>query len=90
MTLRFSHFELLPAERVLRVRGEPVALGSRAFDLLLALAERRERLVTKQELLDISWPGLVVEENNIATQISTLRKLLGAGAIARCPATAIG
>ena len=68
--LRFGHFELHPAERVLRVSGEPVALGSRAFDLLLALAQRHERLVTKQELLDLVWPGLVVEEHNIATQIS--------------------
>ena len=77
-TLRFGHFELHPAERVLRVRGEPVALGGRAFDLLLALAQRHERLVTKQELLDLVWPGLVVEEHNIATQIGNLRKLLGA------------
>jgi len=83
--LRFGHFELRPAERVLRVRGEPAALGSRAFDLLLALAQRHERLVTKQELLDLVWPGLVVEEHNIATQIGNLRKLLGAGAIATLP-----
>lgn len=83
--LRFHHFELHPAERVLRVRGEPVALGSRAFDLLLVLAQCHERLVTKQELLELVWPGLVVEEHNIATQISTLRKLLGTGAIATLP-----
>ncbi len=83
--LRFSHFELNPAERVLRVRGEPVTLGSRAFDVLLVLAQRHERLVTKQELLDLVWPGLVVEEHNIATQIGNLRKLLGASAIATLP-----
>ena len=80
--LRFERFELLPAERVLRVDGQPVALGSRAFDVLLALAQRHDRLVGKQELLDLVWPGLVVEEHNIATQIGTLRKLLGAEAIA--------
>jgi predicted ATPase/DNA-binding winged helix-turn-helix (wHTH) protein len=83
--LRFGHFELHPAERVLRVHGEPVAVGSRAFDLLLALAQRHERLVTKQELLDLVWPGLVVEEHNVATQVSTLRKLLGTGAITTLP-----
>lgn len=83
--LRFATFELHPAERVLRVQGEPMVLGSRAFDLLLALAERHDRLVAKQELLDIVWPGLVVEEHNIATQIGTLRKLLGASAIATIP-----
>lgn len=83
--LCFGHFELHPAERVLRVRGEPVTVGSRAFDLLLALAQRHERLVTKQELLDLVWPGLVVEEHNVATQVSTLRKLLGASAITTLP-----
>lgn len=83
--LFFGHFELHPAERVLRVLGEPVTVGSRAFDLLLALAQRNERLVTKQELLDLVWPGLVVEEHNVATQVSTLRKLLGAGAITTLP-----
>ena len=83
--LRFGHFELRPAERVLRVDGQPVALGGRAFDLLLVLAERHERLVTKQELLDLVWPGLVVEEHNIATQISSLRKVLGADAVATMP-----
>jgi predicted ATPase/DNA-binding winged helix-turn-helix (wHTH) protein len=83
--LRFSHFELHPSERLLRVDGQPADVGARAFDLLLALARRCERLVTKQELLDLVWPGLVVEEHNIATQISSLRKLLGAGAIATIP-----
>lgn len=84
-TLRFGHFELIPAERTLRIRGEAVAVGSRAFDVLLTLAERHDRLVTKQELLDRVWPGLVVEEHNIATQIGNLRKLLGASAIATLP-----
>ena len=83
--LHFDHFELHPAERMLRVRGEPVSVGSRAFDLLLVLAQRHERLVTKQELLDLVWPGLVVEEHNIATQIGNLRKLLGARTIATLP-----
>jgi predicted ATPase/DNA-binding winged helix-turn-helix (wHTH) protein len=85
VSLRFGHFELHPDERVLRVRGEPVAVGSRAFDVLLALAQRHERLVTKQELLDLVWPGLVVEEHNVATQISALRKLLGIDAITTLP-----
>ena len=45
--------------------------------MLHALIERRERVVTKNELLDVVWPGLVVEENNLQVQISSLRKLLG-------------
>ena len=67
------------------VDGQPSPLGARAFDLLLALVERRDRTVTKNELLDLVWPGLVVEENNLQVQISTLRKVLGQNAIATIP-----
>jgi predicted ATPase/DNA-binding winged helix-turn-helix (wHTH) protein len=83
--LCFGRFEIRPAERMLCVDGVPAALGTRAFDLLLALAQRRERLVGKQELLDLVWPGVVVEEHNITAQISSLRKLLGSGVIATVP-----
>ncbi len=83
--LRFGRFEIHPAERVLRIDGENAAVGTRAFDLLFALAKRRGRLVTKQELLDIVWPGVVVEEHNIAAQMSTLRKVLGPDVIATVP-----
>jgi adenylate cyclase len=79
--VRFGSFELRPAERALRQRGELCTIGTRAFDLLQALVERRERVVTKAELLDLAWPGLVVEENNLSVQISSLRRLLGEGAI---------
>lgn len=83
--LHFGRFEICPAERVVRVDGRPAALGARAFDLLLALAQRRERLVTKQELLDLVWPGLVVEEHNLTVQISSVRKLLGPNVIGTVP-----
>ncbi len=82
---RFDHCEIRPTERRLLVGGQPAALGARAFDLLLALVERRDRTVTKNELLDLVWPGLVVEENNLQVQISTLRKVLGQDAIATIP-----
>ena len=61
-------------------------LGARAFDVLLALVERRDRVVGKAEVLDLAWPGLMVEENNLSVQISTLRKVLGSHAIATIPA----
>jgi len=83
--LRFGRFEIRPAERTLCVDGAPAVLGARAFDLLLVLARRRERLVGKQELLDLVWPGTVVEEHNITAQISSLRKLLGPRVIATVP-----
>ena len=73
--------EVRADERRLLARGEPVALGARAFDLLLVLIEQRDRVVGKDELLARVWPGVVVEENNLTVQISTLRKALGGGAI---------
>lgn len=82
---RFGGCELRPATRELVIEGAAASLGRRAFDVLLALIERRERLVPKSELFDLVWPGLVVEENNLQVQISTLRKLLGPQAIATIP-----
>jgi predicted ATPase/DNA-binding winged helix-turn-helix (wHTH) protein len=81
----FAECEVRPAERQLLVVGAPTALGGRAFDLLVALIERRDRVVAKAELFDTVWPGLVVEENNLQVQVSSLRKLLGPGAIATVP-----
>lgn len=82
---RFDHIEVHPARRELRVDGHPVTLGARAFDLLLALIEHRDRVVSKNELLDLVWPGLVVEENNLQVQVSALRKVLGQKAISTVP-----
>jgi len=82
---RFARFELLTRERLLRADGVVLPLGSRAFDLLTVLVERAGRLVTKAELLDQVWPGLVVEENNIAAQITALRRVLGAELIETVP-----
>jgi predicted ATPase/DNA-binding winged helix-turn-helix (wHTH) protein len=81
----FLAAELHPAQRVLRVDGVDCPVGARAFDLLLALIERRDRIVSKGELLELVWPNVVVEENNLQVHISSLRKLLGSNAIATVP-----
>lgn len=79
---RFGHCELRPCERRLLIDGRDAHLGSRAFDVLLTLIERRAGVVTKDELLDSVWPGLVVEEANVQVQISALRKVIGLRAVA--------
>ena len=84
-TYRFGRFSLEPAEHRLLADGKPIHLGARAFDLLVVLAAHAGRLVTKNELLSLVWPGLVVEENNLQVQISALRKLLGPSALATIP-----
>nr|MDP9124818.1 winged helix-turn-helix domain-containing protein [Pseudomonadota bacterium] len=79
--IRFREWEIRPSERLLLVDGRPAAVGSRAFDLLCVLAVRAGQVVTKGELLDAAWPGLVVEENNVSVQVAALRKVLGPGTI---------
>ena len=75
--LEFGRFRLLIRQRELRSGDKPIALGSRAFDVLLVLLEAHGDLVTKEELLARAWSGIVVEESNIQVQISALRKALG-------------
>lgn len=82
---RFGDFRLLPQEQRLLRGDAPVALTARALSLLLALVEEAGRLVSKDALMQRVWAGLVVEENNLAVQVSALRKLLGADAIATVP-----
>ncbi len=82
---RFGAFELAVDERRLLADGRPVPLGGRAFDLLCVLVEHADRVVGKDELLARVWPGLVVEENNLTVQVSSLRRVLGSGAIANLP-----
>jgi non-specific serine/threonine protein kinase len=79
---RFGAFELQLDERRLLSNGTAVLLRPRTFDLLVALADRAGHLVTKDELLDRVWPKMVVEEAALHVQVSALRKLLGAEAIA--------
>ena len=82
---RFAHFEVRPATRQLLIEGQVAAIGARAFDVLLALVERRERVVSKSELFDLVWPDTVVEENNLAVHVRALRRLLGPAAITTIP-----
>jgi predicted ATPase/DNA-binding winged helix-turn-helix (wHTH) protein len=82
---QFGRFALDPVSRVLLIDGHETAVTPRAFDLLLALAERAGQLISKNELLELVWPKLVVEENNLQVQVSVLRKLLGAEVIATVP-----
>jgi TolB-like protein len=79
--LRFGKFEWRPGQRQLLADGRPLLIGSRGFDLLSVLLSNRARVLGKGELLDLAWPGVVVEENNLSVQVSALRKLLGEQAI---------
>jgi predicted ATPase/DNA-binding winged helix-turn-helix (wHTH) protein len=75
----FGPFCLIPAQKLLLEGNKKVILGSRAFDLLVALVRRAGEVVGKNELFSQAWPGLTVEEGNLRVHINGLRKALGDG-----------
>jgi len=79
MTFRFDPFELNEERRELRLRGREVVVEPLVFDLLLDLVRHRERVVTKDELLDRVWPGAIVTEGSLQRAISLARSALRAG-----------
>ena len=81
----FDEFEVRVEERVLLHVGDAAEIGARAFDVLAVLLENYGTVVARETLLERVWPGLVVEENNLSVQISSLRKILGHSAITTVP-----
>lgn len=74
--ITFGPFELHRSRRILHEGGNPVRLGSRALEILIALVERPGEVVTKQELVARAWPGMFVESSNLRVHIAALRKVL--------------
>lgn len=60
-----------------RRAGAVVALEPKVFDVLRHLLENRDRLVTKDELLDVVWNGTFVTPNVLTRAVAQLRKVLG-------------
>jgi len=77
-TIQFGRFCVLPRARQLLVDGQPIELGSRAFDLLMVLIRAPGILITKQEIISRVWSDTVVEESNLKVQMSALRRVLNA------------
>ena len=74
----FGQYLLDAAERLLSLDDKVISLQPKVFDLLLVLVERHGRLLEKDELMKAVWPDSIVEEVNLANNISILRKTLGA------------
>jgi TolB-like protein/DNA-binding winged helix-turn-helix (wHTH) protein/Flp pilus assembly protein TadD len=73
----FGSYQLDAVERVLLRDGQPVTLPPKDLETLLVLVERAGHIVEKEELLEKVWPGVFVEEGNLARHIFNLRQLLG-------------
>ena len=57
--------------------SQAVALGPKAFDLLVYLIENRDRVVGKDELLDAVWAGRIVSPSTLASHINAVRRAIG-------------
>lgn len=67
---------LIP-DRQLLVDDQPIVVGRKAIAILSALARANGKVMTKAELMDAVWPGVVVEENALQAQMTALRKAMG-------------
>ena len=74
---RFGGFRLDAAERLLFAGDRSIQLPPKAFDTLLLLVDNHGRVLSKERMLSEIWEGSFVEENNLAQNISLLRKTLG-------------
>jgi DNA-binding winged helix-turn-helix (wHTH) protein/TolB-like protein len=79
MYLKFGEFVVdVRQRRLLRLPdAEPIALTAKVFDTLLYFVEHPSEVLDKDTLLAAIWPGVVVEENSLTQNVSTLRQLLG-------------
>lgn len=77
--ISFGSFRLDRAQRLLLQDGEPVRIGSRALDLLIALIDRAGEIVSRHELLELVWRNVVVDEAGVRVHMASLRRALGDG-----------
>ncbi|MFJ3487606.1 winged helix-turn-helix domain-containing protein [Pseudomonas sp. NPDC090202] len=75
----FGAYCLHPRARILQKDNVAVPLGSRAFDILVALVRSDGNVLTHRELMATAWPGMIIETSNVRVQIGHLRRALGCG-----------
>ena len=77
MSLRFAELELDLALFELRRDGARVPLEPQAFDVLVYLINHRDRIVSKEELMDQIWGGRFVSEAAVTSRIKQARRAVG-------------
>lgn len=77
--ISFGPFRLFATERLLLKGDTAICIGSRAFDILIALVDRCGEQVSKEELMAWVWPNTFVEPANLTVHISALRRTLEDG-----------
>jgi DNA-binding winged helix-turn-helix (wHTH) protein len=77
MIYRFAGFELDTGNVELRGNGEPCHMEPQVFGLLTLLVENRERLVSRDEIIEKVWDGRIVSEAAISSRVKSARQALG-------------
>src|SRR5215208_5435529 len=77
MNLLFAGNELDLRRHELRRAGEVVHLEPQVFDLIAFLLRRRDRIVSKDEILDTIWDGRIVSDAALSSRINAARKAIG-------------
>jgi TolB-like protein/DNA-binding winged helix-turn-helix (wHTH) protein len=77
LNFRFADFEINVARQELRRVGAIVHIEPQVFDLLVHLIRNRDRIVSKDELIDVIWQGRIVSEATLSSRISAARRALG-------------
>ncbi len=80
----FADYVLDRERRELTLRGQVVAVGPQVFDLLLHLVVNRNRVVSKDDLLEAVWSGRIVSESTITSHINAVRKAIGDSGEEQC------
>jgi DNA-binding winged helix-turn-helix (wHTH) protein len=75
--IRFADNALDTAARRVFRGGHEVHLSPKAFETLTLLVERRGRVVSKKDLLDLIWPRVFVSDASLARVVTELRQVLG-------------
>src|ERR1700750_1964010 len=77
MQYRFAEFEIDLSQQELRRSGEAVHIEPQVFDLIVHLVRNRDRIVSKDELIEKIWNGRVISEAALSSRIHRARRALG-------------
>ena len=77
MIYRFGQFSLDPDRYELLEAGEPRRIEPQVFDLLCCLIERRDRVVSADELIEVVWQGRIVSDASLTSRVRDARRAIG-------------
>ena len=77
MGFRFADYEIDIDQCELRRDGTVVPVEPQVFDLLVYLVRNRDRIISKDELIDAVWHGRIVSETALSSRISAARRAIG-------------